>query len=222
MQAKWHQDTGYLPITTAAARADRGAGLLRGEPGHRHRGDPDDRQGRRRRIPRACASARSTRSATSSTRSWKASGPATRTPRKRSTPPCERGNELLRRFEQANQLRTTDRGARSPGARALDLTDMEKRVTFKGIWLPLLLLAPQIVGHGGVLLLPGRPGDLAIALHSRPVRPVDAMGRAGQFRISASATRSTAPRSSPPRSSRVWSRSSRWALRSISRCWPTG
>ena len=37
VQADWHQFTGYLPITDGGLRADQGAGLLREEPGHRHR-----------------------------------------------------------------------------------------------------------------------------------------------------------------------------------------
>jgi sn-glycerol 3-phosphate transport system substrate-binding protein len=33
IQAKWHQDTGYLPITTAAAEATRAAGFYDANPG---------------------------------------------------------------------------------------------------------------------------------------------------------------------------------------------
>jgi hypothetical protein len=63
---------------------------------------------------------------------------------------------------------------------------MEKRVTFKGwLWLPLLLLiAPQVV----ITVCSSstrRAGDLAVAVHPRPVRPVDAVCRARQFRVPA-------------------------------------
>jgi sn-glycerol 3-phosphate transport system substrate-binding protein len=33
VQAQWHQDTGYLPITTAAADATRAAGFYEANPG---------------------------------------------------------------------------------------------------------------------------------------------------------------------------------------------
>ncbi len=67
-------------------RAVQGAGLLRQEPRHRHRDQADHPQPADRRIPKACASATSSRSATSSTRSWRRSGTAARAPRTRSTP----------------------------------------------------------------------------------------------------------------------------------------
>ena len=44
VQADWHQSTGYLPITTAAWELTKEAGLLRGEPGHRHGDQADDLQ----------------------------------------------------------------------------------------------------------------------------------------------------------------------------------
>ena len=39
VQAKWHQETGYVPITLAAAELTREGGLLREDPGPRHRGE---------------------------------------------------------------------------------------------------------------------------------------------------------------------------------------
>ena len=39
VQAKWHQETGYVPITLAAAKTHRGGGLLQEVPGPRHRGE---------------------------------------------------------------------------------------------------------------------------------------------------------------------------------------
>ena len=37
VQAKWHQETGYVPITLAAAELTEKAGLLQEEPGPRRR-----------------------------------------------------------------------------------------------------------------------------------------------------------------------------------------
>ena len=37
VQQKWHEDTGYLPITTGGLREDQGRRVLRQEPGHRDR-----------------------------------------------------------------------------------------------------------------------------------------------------------------------------------------
>jgi ABC-type glycerol-3-phosphate transport system substrate-binding protein len=45
IQANWHQNTGYLPITAAAYEQTKESGFYDGKPGHRHRHHPDDRQG---------------------------------------------------------------------------------------------------------------------------------------------------------------------------------
>ena len=44
IQAQWHQETGYLPITMAAYEHHEEVRLLRQEPGHRRLRRADDRQ----------------------------------------------------------------------------------------------------------------------------------------------------------------------------------
>ena len=85
VQAKWHQETGYVPITLAAAEHHREGGLLQEVPGPRHRGEgahaqPADRelQGPAHRQLRADPRRRR-RGARDRC------GPARRTPRPRST-----------------------------------------------------------------------------------------------------------------------------------------
>ena len=45
VQAKWHQQTGYVPITNAAYDATKAAGFYDREPGHRRPGAPAELQG---------------------------------------------------------------------------------------------------------------------------------------------------------------------------------
>ena len=63
IQMDWHTGTGYVPITHGGLRADPQVGLLRQEPGRRHRRSSSSPTSRRRPTPRACASATSCRAA---------------------------------------------------------------------------------------------------------------------------------------------------------------
>jgi sn-glycerol 3-phosphate transport system substrate-binding protein len=102
IQAKWHQDTGYLPITMAAYDETKASGFYDENPGTDIAGHPDDRQGtdrqfqgiapgllrpdprhHRRRAGRCMGRDKSAQEALDSA--------------------AARGNELLRRFEQANR-----------------------------------------------------------------------------------------------------------------------
>ena len=84
VQADWHQFTGYLPITEAAYELTRQQGFYDKNPGSEIAirqitlNPPTENS-------RACASAATCRSATSSMRSWKRSGAAPRTRSRRST-----------------------------------------------------------------------------------------------------------------------------------------
>ncbi len=85
IQADWHQSTGYVPITLAAYELTKKQGFYEKNPGRDVAVLRAHQQAADARIPRASASATSCRSATSTTRSWRRSGPARRRRSRRST-----------------------------------------------------------------------------------------------------------------------------------------
>jgi len=60
---------------------------------------------------------------------------------------------------------------------------MEKRVTFNGWLLPLVLIAPQVMISAIFFFYPAGQGDLAIAVYPRSVWPLCPLCWAWKFRI---------------------------------------
>ena len=143
VQADWHQDTGYVPITLAAYELTKKEGFYEKNPGP----DVAVEQLMLKKptaIRTACASATSCRSATSWTRRWKRCG-RSKTPKQALDEAVERGN-VVRQFEQANKAGAERRSARSlknGPARGVRRAAW-KSAHLPGGWLPYLLLAPQL------------------------------------------------------------------------------
>ena len=102
IQADWHQATGYVPITAAAYELSKSQGFYEKNPGT----DVAIEQLQLKnptKLSKGIRLGNCRRSATSSTRNSKPSGPARRRPRPALDEAVKRGNEELRKFERANR-----------------------------------------------------------------------------------------------------------------------
>ena len=187
IQAEWHQDTGYLPITHGRVRADEEVGLLREEPGPEHRRRADDREDDEqlaRRAPRQLrAGAHGDRGGArervggqeGAEGSARRGGQARqRDHRARSRRRTSDASDAGRRRRLARHARTC-RGAPRPlhARRARPRWPPRKRVVFQSKWLPYVLVAPQIVVTVVFFFLPATQAlyqSLLVRTRSAPAR----------------------------------------------------
>ena len=199
VQAWWHQETGYVPITTAAYELSKTQGFYDSNPGTDTAIKQLSLNEPTAEFPRAAFRQFRAGARHHQRRDGSALERGAKPRKRRLDAAAERGNALLRKFERS--ANNDHRGKVRPGGhhrRVVEvhmtdnLTSDAETGPFSAVrCCPILLVAPQILITHGLFHLARQPGDLPVGPAGGCLWPVDGIRLVRQFPASVQATINT-------------------------------